>query len=81
MEYAWIIVSALLVFLGNLFWRRARAGKRGSLFTSPAGLSVLILICFVLVVVGAVGLFISMTWLKALGLLVLIILISGLVQK
>ncbi|MBC8030505.1 MAG: hypothetical protein H7Z16_10375 [Pyrinomonadaceae bacterium] len=80
-DLAWIVISSLLVFLGNLFWRRARAGKRGALFSSPTGLSLLILICFVAVVVGAVVLFISMAWFKALALLALIILISGLVQK
>lgn len=81
MELAWIIISSLLVFLGNLFWRRARAGKRGALFSSPTGLSLLIVICFVVVVMGAVGLFISMAWFKAFGLLALIIFISGLVQR
>jgi hypothetical protein len=81
MESVWIAISALLVFAGNLFWRRARAGKRGALFSSPNGLSLLILICFVLVVIGSVGLFTFTVWPKALGLFVLAIFISGLMQR
>ena len=81
MEYVWIVVGALLVFAGNLFWRRARAGKRGALFSSPEGLSVLILICAFLVIIGTVGLFIFTAWPKALGLFVLAIFISGLLQR
>jgi hypothetical protein len=81
MDYLWIVISALLVFAGNLFWRRARAGKRGALFNSPAGLSFLVLICFLLVVIGSVGLFIFTGWLKALGLIIVAFFISALFQK
>ena len=76
-----IVISALLIFVGNLLWRRARAGKRGALFSSSEGISLLIIICGVFVLVGVVGLFLSIFWLKALGLFVLMVIISGLIQK
>ena len=78
MDYLWIVISALLVFVGNLFWRRARAGKRG---VTPEGLSFFVLICFLLVVIGSVGLFVFTDWLKALGLIIAAFFISALLQK
>ena len=81
MDYIWIVISALIVFVGNLFWRRAKAGKRGALFSSPEGLGVLILICAFFVIIGTVGLFIFTAWPKAVGLFVLAMFISGLLQR
>jgi hypothetical protein len=76
-----IVICALLIVAGNLLWRRARAGKRGALFSSSEGSSLLIIICGFIVLVGVVGLFMSMSWLKALGLFILMVVISGLIQE